>query len=356
MAKGLIGGSTDYRHQSLTDVVNDLNDTKLFLEGEIAAIQDKIDKLQKNGYWNRRVPSGFKEIIGYAVKHYETAVSELEEIATQAQILVEAHHCIRLTEISKIADEINRQIGRYWANEYRGQDYGNTDFNLVERIYAVARDASVNLLDLSNASTRLQHFVGRRPTQKIAVKTKILFLAASPANEDQLRVTAESRKIDEALQASKFREYFELHTKHAITPAALTKAMLDTGPDIVHFSGHGSEEGIVLEDEQGQSVLFPADGLKRLFSLFKADVKCVLLNACYSEAQAVAISNDGIHVVGMNNSVADDAATGFAVGFYQALGAGKSIDFAFEMGMVQISPFTENADTPTLWKDGVKMK
>lgn len=347
---------TDYRHQSFPDLIDDLIKTQAFLLKEVAAIKENIDKLQKNGYWSSRVPTDFKNIIGYSIKHYQTASSELSEIAGEAQLSVEQHHCTRLNEISNVADEINRRIGKYWANDYHGQDYGNKDFDLVERIYEDTRDVSVSLLDLSNASTRLQHFIGRKATQTPAAKTRILFLAASPSNEAQLRVTAESRKIEESLQASSFRDFFELRTKHAATLSTLTQAMLDIKPDIVHFSGHGSEDGIVLEDEQGQSVLFPANGLKRLFSLFKADVKCVLLNACYSEAQAKAISTDGIHVVGMNDSIADDAATSFAVGFYQALGAGRPVDFAFEMGMVQIAPFTENADTPTLWKDGVEVK
>lgn len=355
MAKGLFGGSTDYRHQTLDDMVKDFSDASIFLKDEVAAIQDKIDKLQKSGYWNRRVPSDFQGIVGYAIKLYQTTISELDEIAVQAQVSVEMHHCSRLTEISTVADEINRQIGKFWANDYRGLDYGNAEFTLVERIYEEVRDNAVNLLDLSNASSRLQTFIGRKPTQASASKTKILFLAASPSDEDQLRVAAESRKIESALRAAKFRDYFELHTKHAVTPETLTQAMLDVKPDIVHFSGHGSDKGIVLEDEQGQSFFFPAAGLKRLFSLFKDDVKCVLLNACYSEAQAEAISTHGIHVIGMNDSVNDEAATSFAEGFYQALGAGKPITFAFEMGMVRISPYLENADTPTLWKDGIEI-
>ncbi|RZJ94544.1 MAG: CHAT domain-containing protein [Hymenobacter sp.] len=354
MARGLVGGSTDYRHQSLADIITDISGTAALLNREVDSIQQIIDKLQSNGYWNSSVPRDFKDIVGYCLKHYQTTISELEEIATQSQLIVEEHHWRRLKVISDVADEINRRIGIYWNNEYRGQDYGNPNFDLVERIYADVRDLAVTLLDISNISVRLKDFVGRKSIEIKVHKTKILFLAASPSDENQLRVAAESRKIDGALQASKFRDSFELYTKHAVTSETLTKAMLDIRPDIVHFSGHGSEEGIVLEDELGQSVLFPAVGLKKMFSLFVDNLKCILLNACYSETQAIAISSDGIYVIGMNDSVADEAATNFAVGFYQALGAGEDVNFAFKMGKVLISPFIENADTPTLWKDGVK--
>jgi hypothetical protein len=356
MARNLVGGSTDYRHQSLADIINDINDTAAFLHREVDSVHRMIDTLQKNGYWNSNVPYDFKSIVGYSIKHYQTTISELEEIAAQSQLLVEEHHWRRLKAVSDVADEINRKIGLYWNNEYSGHDYGNPNFTLMERIYAAVRDIAVTLLDTSNISIRLKDFVGRRPMENKVYKTKILFLAASPSDENQLRVAAESRKIDEALQASRFRDSFEFHTKHAVTSQTLTKAMLDIRPDIVHFSGHGSEEGIVLEDELGQSVLFPAAGLKEMFLLFSKNVKCVLLNACYSEAQAIAISSDGIHVIGMNDSVVDDAATNFAVGFYQALGAGEDVNFAFKMGKVLISPFIDNANTPALWKNGTKVE
>ena len=48
--------------------------------------------------------------------------------------------------------------------------------------------------------------------------------------------------------------------------------------------------------------------------------------------QAKAISKHIPFVIGMNSSVSDDAALEFAVGFYDALGAGRSIQAAFELG------------------------
>jgi hypothetical protein len=42
-------------------------------------------------------------------------------------------------------------------------------------------------------------------------------------------------------------------------------------------------------------------------------------------------------VIGMNEAIGDSAAREFAVGFYDALGAGKSIEFAYKSGCVSIS-------------------
>jgi hypothetical protein len=82
--------------------------------------------------------------------------------------------------------------------------------------------------------------------------------------------------------------------------------------------------------------------LAQLFELFvapntDAPVECVLLNACYSEIQAQAIAAHIPFVIGMSQAVGDKAAREFAVGFYDALGAGKSIPLAYKFGCASIS-------------------
>lgn len=58
----------------------------------------------------------------------------------------------------------------------------------------------------------------------------------------------------------------------------------------------------------------------------------MLLNACYSDVQAEAIYQHIDCVVGMNRAIGDRAAIEFAVGFYDALGANRSYEDAFEFG------------------------
>ena len=75
--------------------------------------------------------------------------------------------------------------------------------------------------------------------------------------------------------------------------------MLDHNPQIIHFCGHGEgEEGLVVEKESGKPELISTEALADLFSLFADQVECVLLNACYSEAQAKAIAQHIGSVVG----------------------------------------------------------
>jgi AAA-like domain len=79
--------------------------------------------------------------------------------------------------------------------------------------------------------------------------------------------------------------------------------------------------------------------------------RCVLLNACYSEVQARAIAQHIPYVIGMNQAIGDTAAREFAVGFYDALGAGRDIEFAyrFACNSIQMADIPEDL-TPVLLK------
>ncbi|MBD1865157.1 MULTISPECIES: AAA-like domain-containing protein [Trichocoleus] len=169
-------------------------------------------------------------------------------------------------------------------------------------------------------------------------KKTILFLAANPKNSTPLDLTREVKEIEAGLERSQKRDNFQLKQEWAVTPSDVQRAMLDHKPQIVHFSGHGmGEDGLVLENVVGQAQLVKSSALAGLFELFSDKVECVVLNACYSEVQAVAIAHHIPYVVGMNQAVGDRAARTFAVGFYDALGAGESIDFAYKLGRNRIA-------------------
>jgi hypothetical protein len=169
-------------------------------------------------------------------------------------------------------------------------------------------------------------------------KKTILFLAANPKNSTPLDLTRELKEIEAGLQRSQKRDKFQLKQEWAVTPTEVHRAMLDYKPQIVHFSGHGlGDNGLVLEDEVGQAQVVNAMALASTFKQFAQQVECVVLNACYSHVQAIAIAQHISHVVGMNQSVGDRAARMFAVGFYDALAAGESIDFAYEYGQNRIA-------------------
>ncbi|MDF5732150.1 MAG: glycosyl hydrolase family 18 protein [Rhizonema sp. PD38] len=173
---------------------------------------------------------------------------------------------------------------------------------------------------------------------------KILILSANPKNTNQLRLDEEVREIQSAIERSQSRENFQLITKWAVRINDLRRALLDEEPQIVHFSGHGvgtgniglnnnlelssqreavclhsQPSGIVLEDDFGQMQLVSTKALTELFELFKDQIDCILLNACYSQTQAEAIYQHIDCVIGMNRAIPDNNAIKFSVGFYDAI-------------------------------------
>lgn len=167
-------------------------------------------------------------------------------------------------------------------------------------------------------------------------KIIILFLAANPKDTPQLRLDEEVRTIDDKLRLAQFRDKFDIKQQWATRPSDILDAMLRYKPDIVHFSGHGSKGGeLIFENVSGQSQPVSAEALGALFAARKG-VRCVVMNACYADAHASAITKSVDCVVGMTRAVSDAAAINFASGFYRSLGEGLNAQEAFDLGKVQI--------------------
>ncbi|HEY9824683.1 MAG TPA: TIR domain-containing protein [Stenomitos sp.] len=165
----------------------------------------------------------------------------------------------------------------------------------------------------------------------------ILFLAANPKNTHPLRLDQELRDVGEGLRRAQHRDQFQLEQRMAVRPHDIQRAMLDLNPQIIHFSGHGGgDKGIAFEDESGNTQLVRGEALADLFSLFADQLRCVVLNGCYTDVQAKAIAQHIPYVIGMNEAIGDKAAIAFAVGFYDALGAGRDVEFAFKLGCAAI--------------------
>ena len=186
----------------------------------------------------------------------------------------------------------------------------------------------------------------------------ILFLAANPKDKGRQRLDQELRDIAEGLQRAQKRDQFTLEQRLAVRPRDIRRAILDVDPQIIHFSGHGEEKaGLVFEDDMGNAKQVDGAALAGLFELFAAQITCVVLNGCYSEVQAEAIAQHIPYVIGMNQAIVPEAAIAFAVGFYDALGAGRPIEFAYNLGCnaIRIEGIAEHL-TPVLLKQSTDGK
>jgi hypothetical protein len=171
-------------------------------------------------------------------------------------------------------------------------------------------------------------------------RVRILFLAANPLNTDRLRLDEEVRTIDETLHLAEFRNRFDLVQHWAVRFSDVDDYLLRHTPHIVHFAGHGSAAGeIVLEDATGQPQSVPPAALTQLFHILKDNVRCVVLNGCFSFLQAEAIAQEVDCVIGMTAQISDNAAIYFASGFYRGLGNGHDVQAAFELGCREIIEF-----------------
>ena len=169
----------------------------------------------------------------------------------------------------------------------------------------------------------------------------ILFLSANPANTAQLELVNECNKISDELQYAAGKKIFKLEQRHDISLHDLRKQILNYNPQMVHFSGHGSQRSaLIFKSDKGDVEVVPSDALSEFFERVSKDISLVFLNACYSEDQAKAISQHVDFVIGMSRTISDEASIAFATSFYSSLGFGLSIDDAFNLAIGDLKLFS----------------
>jgi hypothetical protein len=190
-------------------------------------------------------------------------------------------------------------------------------------------------------------------------KVRVLFLVSNPSGEDRLAVDEESRVITARIRSTDHRDAIEFITAWAVRPDDLQQLLLQHRPRVVHFSGHGTRslptgdppagvlsslrdmkkvghaghlEHLVLTGEGGQVQPMSTAVLVHLFRVLKDNVHLVLLSACHSEPIAEALTEVIPYTIGMCETISDAAAIAFSTAFYQALGYGRNIQEAFDLG------------------------
>ena len=174
-------------------------------------------------------------------------------------------------------------------------------------------------------------------------KHTILFLSANPGETDRLALDREARAIQGELERSGHRDCFKFETRWAVEPLDLLRELRKLKPTVVHFSGHGGRSvggepsyGLFLCGPDGRAQPVSAAAITEAFGAAGASVKLVVLNACYTEVQAKALLTHVDCVVGMGDSIHDDAARNFAIGFYGGLGEHEPVAAAYRQGCAAI--------------------
>jgi sulfatase modifying factor 1 len=176
-----------------------------------------------------------------------------------------------------------------------------------------------------------------------SVEITILFVGVNPTDTNPLELTNEVNAIDEHLRKSKFRDRFRLEQQWEVKATELPSMLMRFQPQILHFSGHGNEAGqLNFRGSEGSAVAADPQTIATIFEILDNQVRCVVLNACYSVEQAERIAEHVDVVIGMRGALGDHAALEFAAGFYEALGYGQTVGRAFKLGKVR-SGLSESA-------------
>ena len=260
-----------------------------------------------------------KNQLDEALQLFHTAVKDKSELQDALTQITQSYHTLKDDEMMGILSFEQRNLSRSRITRNM--------LALAERFLQGAPTtppAFIPDIPASNPST---------PHQKV-----ILFLAANPEATTHLRLDQELRDIEEGLKLAPNGDQFKLISKQAVRAKDIQRALLETRPYLVHFSGHGTAQGeLIIETSRGDNHYLEPDSVGELFELFADTVQCVVLNACFSEIQAHEIVKYIPYVVGMKAEISDKkAALPFSIAFYDGLGNNRGIEFAVKLAKNRI--------------------
>jgi hypothetical protein len=176
----------------------------------------------------------------------------------------------------------------------------------------------------------------------------VLILAANPQVTSRLRLDEEHRAIENSLRGTGRRGAVRTFARFAATAADLREALQEVRPHILHYCGHGENQGLILASDQGADAgaRLSNEDLAETLRILRGRIELVVLNACSSSsAAALAVRAVGC-VVAMDDAVDDQAAVRFAAELYRSLAFGRSVQDAF--GLARLALTERERDVPRL--------
>lgn len=166
---------------------------------------------------------------------------------------------------------------------------------------------------------------------------RIAPLAADVDEMRPLRVDMEMHRIHRELTQGDLRTRIRVEYMPTPTWSDLRDTLLGGRPHVLHFGGHGREDGSLLfATEDGGPAWIPAADIADLLRILQGDLALVVLNACYSKVLAERIAALGVAVIGMTGEVSDDGAIRFSKVLYEGLAGHASLRQAFDLGILDL--------------------
>jgi hypothetical protein len=231
----------------------------------------------------------------------------------------------------------------------RGREGKRREVDAKRLRQAAERKQKRELARIDAATRAVAAELRREPWAASPEAITVLFVAASPEDQQPLRLDKEVREIQHRVRASEYRDSVRFEWRPAARTTDLLQAINETRPGIVHFSGHGGQDALVFEDADGLAKPLSGDELATLLRIASERIRLVVFNACESGDLAARACDHVQAAIGMDTSVDDDAAKIFAGQFYNAIGFGLSLETAFEQAKLQVALETgSSSGDPTL--------
>jgi CHAT domain len=162
-------------------------------------------------------------------------------------------------------------------------------------------------------------------------------MAAAPDDKIYVNVVKEGTEIQQTLDGQ--RDKFQFFHILGITKDHFLDDLERYRPDILHFSGHGTESSsLVFQDGDELS----PEQLEKTFQSLPFKISVVFLNACYSKHQARSISKYVDYIIGMKKAVSDEAAIIFSSKFYKSLLKNINYKEAYSDAIAYLSYYLES--------------